>query len=319
MLGKDLRDAGAFDLCRLDRTKIMFQFLVDVLMRVCDLMLVAIGMSAVYSLMKFPNIALVQYAATGGILAIVLQKTGAPVAVAIVFAVVVTRLVAVILNEFLFNRMLKIGSSTAMIGSLAVSLVFSAAFLVTVGPNPSRFSLPVSKPIRILDTRITEPQLVSFAIVAVALGVFALLYFRTDLGRCMRATSTNEVLADATGINTARMKTIIVLISGVMAALGGVAIALKGEVDIQVGMDLLLPVFASAILGGLGNPFGAVAGALLISLVETVVTTINFGPLMGQVVAFLPVAYASAISFLLLVAALLWRPRGLFVSEVKRV
>jgi branched-chain amino acid transport system permease protein len=297
----------------------MFQFLLDVLMRACDLMLVAIGMSAVYSLMKFPNIALVQYAATGGILAIVLQKTGAPVAVAIVFAVVLTGLVAVILNEFLFNRMLKIGSSTAMIGSLAVSLVFSAAFLVTVGPNPSRFSLPVSKPIRILDARITEPQLVSFAIVAVALGIFALLYFRTDLGRCMRATSTNEVLADATGINTARMKTIIVLISGVMAALGGVAIALKGEVDIQVGMDLLLPVFASAILGGLGNPFGAVAGALLISLVETVVTTINFGPLMGQVVAFLPVAYASAISFLLLVAALLWRPRGLFVSEVKRV
>ncbi|MCD1266378.1 branched-chain amino acid ABC transporter permease [Shinella sumterensis] len=297
----------------------MFQFLVDVLMRACDLMLVAIGMSAVYSLMKFPNIALVQYAATGGILAIVLQKIGAPVAVAIVFAVVLTGLVAVILNEFLFNRMLKIGSSTAMIGSLAVSLVFSAAFLVTVGPNPSRFRLPVSKPIRILDARITEPQLVSFAIVAVALGVFALLYFRTDLGRCMRATSTNEVLADATGINTARMKTIIVLISGVMAALGGVAIALKGEVDIQIGMDLLLPVFASAILGGLGNPFGAVAGALLISLVETVVTTINFGPLMGQVVVFLPVAYASAISFLLLVAALLWRPRGLFVSEVKRV
>jgi branched-chain amino acid transport system permease protein len=319
MLRKNLRDAGAFDLCRLDRTKIMFQFLVDVLMRACDLMLVAIGMSAVYSLMRFPNIALVQYAATGGILAIVLQKTGAPVAVAIVFAVVLTGLVAVILNEFLFNRMLKIGSSTAMIGSLAVSLVFSAAFLVTVGPNPSRFRLPVSKPIRILDARITEPQLVSFAIVAVALGVFALLYFRTNLGRCMRATSTNEILADATGINTARMKTIIVLISGVMAALGGVVIALKGEVDIQVGMDLLLPVFASAILGGLGNPFGAVAGALLISLVETVVTTINFGPLMGQVVAFLPVAYASAISFLLLVAALLWRPRGLFVSEVKRV
>lgn len=297
----------------------MFQFFVDVLMRACDLMLVAIGMSAVYSLMKFPNIALVQYAATGGVLAIVLQKAGMPVGVAIVIAVVLTGMLAVILNEFLFNRMLKIGSSTAMIGSLAVSMVFSAVFLVTVGPSPSRFALPVSRPIRILDARITEPQLLGLVIVAAAIGVFAFLYFRTDLGRCMRATSTNEVLADATGINTGRMKTIIVLISGVMAALGGVAIALKGEVDIQVGMDLLLPVFASAILGGLGNPFGAIAGALLISAAETVVTAVNFGPLMGEVVAFLPVAYASAISFLLLVAALLWRPRGLFVSEVKRV
>jgi branched-chain amino acid transport system permease protein len=269
--------------------------------------------------MKFPNIALVQYAATGGVLAIVLQKAGMPVGVAIVIAVVLTGMLAVILNEFLFNRMLKIGSSTAMIGSLAVSMVFSAALLVTVGPSPSRFALPVSRPIRILGARITEPQLLGLAIVAAAIGVFAFLYFRTDLGRCMRATSTNEVLADATGINTGRMKTIIVLISGVMAALGGVAIALKGEVDIQLGMDLLLPVFASAILGGLGNPFGAIAGALLISAAETVVTAVNFGPLMGEVVAFLPVAYASAISFLLLVAALLWRPRGLFVSEVKRV
>jgi len=297
----------------------MFQFLVDVLMRACDLMLVAIGMSAVYSLMKFPNIALVQYAATGGVLGIVLQKTGMPVVIAVAFAVLLTGLLAVILNEFLFNRMLKIGSSTAMIGSLAVGMIFSAVFLVTVGPSPSRFAMPLSRPVRILDARITEPQLLSFAIVAAAIGMFALLYFRTDLGRCMRATSTNEVLADATGINTARMKTIIVLISGVMAALGGVAIALKGEVDIQMGMDLLLPVFASAILGGLGNPFGAIAGALLISFAETAVTAVNVGPLRGQVVAFLPVAYASAISFLLLVAALLWRPRGLFVSEVKRV
>ncbi len=297
----------------------MFQFLVDVLMRACDLILVAIGMSAVYSLMKFPNIALVQYAATGGVLAIVLQKTGMPVVIAVAFAVLLTSLLAVILNEFLFNRMLKIGSSTAMIGSLAVSMIFSAVFLVTVGPSPSRFAMPLSRPVRILDARITEPQLLSFAIVTIAIIMFALLYFRTDLGRCMRATSTNEVLADATGINTARMKTIIVLISGVMAALGGIVIALKGEVDIQMGMDLLLPVFASAILGGLGNPFGAIAGALLISFAETAVTAVNFGPLLGQVVVFLPVAYASATSFLLLVAALLWRPRGLFVSEVKRV
>ncbi len=297
----------------------MFQFLVDVLMRACDLMLVAIGMSAVYSLMKFPNIALVQYAATGGVLAIALQKAGMPVVIAIAFAVLLTGLLAVILNEFLFNRMLRIGSSTAMIGSLAVSMIFSAGFLVTVGPSPSRFVMPLSRPVRILAARITEPQLLSFAIVAIAIGMFAFLYFRTDLGRCMRATSTNEVLADATGINTARMKTIIVLISGIMAALGGVAIALKGEVDIQMGMDLLLSVFASAILGGLGNPFGAIAGALLISFAETAVTAVNFGPLLGQVVVFLPVAYASATSFLLLVAALLWRPRGLFVSEVKRV
>jgi branched-subunit amino acid ABC-type transport system permease component len=297
----------------------MIQFVVDVLMRSCDLMLVAIGMSAVYSLMKFPNVALVQYAALGGLLAIVLQKSGTPVYVAIAISVVLTALLSVLLNEFLFNRMLNAGSSTAMIGSLAVSMVISAVFLITVGPNPNRFDIPVTRPLRIVGARITEQQLITFAIVAAVLLIFALLYFRTDLGRCMRATSTNEILAEATGINTRRTKTLIVLVSGIMAALGGIAIALKGEVNIQTGLDLLLPVFAAAILGGLGNPFGAVAGAVLIAITETIITNVNFGPLLGGGVMFLPAAYATAGSFMLLVVTLIWRPRGLFVNEVKRV
>lgn len=297
----------------------MLQFLVDVLMRCCDLALVALALSAVYSLMKFPNVALVQYATAGALLAILFQRSGVPLWLAIGCGVGLTGLIGVLLNEFLFSRMLKSGSATAMIGSLAVSMIMSAIFLLAVGPTAIRFALPISRPMRILGARITEWQLWSFGVVAGALLLFALLYFRTDLGRQMRATATNEVLADATGINTRRMKALIVLISGFLAAVGGVAIALKGEISIQTGLDLLLPVFAAAILGGLGNPFGAVAGALVIAIAETIVTNTNYGPLLGRAVAFLPAAYATAGSFLLLVATLLWRPRGIFVSEVKRV
>ena len=242
-----------------------------------------------------------------------------PVAVTIVLANGITGLLSLLLNEFIFNRMLQSGSATAMIGSLAVSMVMSAGFLLLVGPTAVRFALPVTRPMRILGARLTEMQLWSFGIVLAGLAAFALLYFRTDLGRQMRATATNAVLADATGINTRRMKALIVLLSGFLAALGGIAIALKGEVNIQTGLDLLLPVFAAAILGGLGNPFGAVAGALVIAVAETLITNTNFGPLLGRPVAFLPAAYATAGSFLLLVATLLWRPHGLFVSEVKRV
>lgn len=297
----------------------MFQFVVDVALRACDLMLIAVGMSAVYSLMKFPNIALAQYAAMAAFIAIVLQKNGLPLLPAAVVAMLIVAVVAVVLDALLFEKMLAIGSATAMIGSLAVSMVISAIFLLVVGPSPARFSIEISRPFRFLGARITEPQLWSMALGAAAIAAFALLLFRTDLGRCMRATATNSQLADATGIDTRRTKTAVVALSALLAGLGGIVITLKGEINIQTGLDLLLPVFSAAILGGLGNPLGAVLGALVIAAAETVVTNVNFGPLVGQDFVFLPAAYATAGSFLILVGTLLWRPRGLFVNEVKRV
>lgn len=297
----------------------MVQFIVDVLLRASDLALIAVGMSAIYSLMKFPNIALAQYAASGAFIALVLQKGGVPIVVAAIIAILIVGLAAVLLNEYLFDRMLQISSSTAMIGSLAVSMLISAIFLMAIGPNPTRFDLPITRPIRLLGARVTEHQLMSLSITALAILGFALLLFRTDLGRCMRATSTNGLLAEATGIDTRRTKSAVVLISGMLAALGGICLTLKGEINIQTGLDLLLPVFSAAILGGLGNPLGAAAGALVIALAETLITDVNFGPAFGLDLLFLPAAYATAGSFVLLVITLIWRPRGLFVSEVKRV
>jgi branched-chain amino acid transport system permease protein len=282
-------------------------------------MLIAVAMSAIYSLMKFPNIALTQYAVAGAFIAIIVQKAGVPILFAGIVAIVLVGFIAILLNEAIFSRMLQISSSTAMIGSLAVSMLMSAGFLMAVGPNPARFQLVIARPIKILGARITEYQLISFGGTFLAIAAFAYLLFRTDLGRCMRATSTNTLLADATGIDTRRTNSVVVLISGMLAALGGICIALKGEVNIQSGLDMLLPVFSAAILGGLGNPIGAVAGSIIIAAAETFITNINFGPVFGEDLLFLPAAYATAGSFVLLVVTLLWRPRGLFISEVKRV
>lgn len=297
----------------------MFQFVVDVALRACDLMLIAVGMSAVYSLMKFPNIALAQYAAMGAFISIVLQRAGLPLVAACVLAILIVGVLAVVLNRMLFERMLDIGSSTAMIGSLAVSMIISAVFLVIIGPSPARFDLEITKPLRILGARVTEHQFLALGLTAAAISVVALLLFKTDLGRCMRATATNNLLADATGIDTRSTKTAVVLLSACLAALGGITITMKGEVNIQTGLDLLLPVFSAAILGGLGNPLGAVVGAIVIAVAETLITNVNFGPMFGQDLMFLPAAYATAGSFVILVLALLLRPRGLFVNEVKRV
>jgi branched-subunit amino acid ABC-type transport system permease component len=96
--------------------------------------------------------------------------------------------------------------------------------------------------------------------------------------------------------------------------LGGISLVVKGELNIQLGTDLLLPVFASSILGGLGNPMGAVVGAIVIATAETLVTNVDFGVLLARDFAFLPAGYATAASFAILVRALLLRPQGLFTK-----
>lgn len=297
----------------------MLQFVVDVMIRAVDLALIAIGLSSVYSLIRFPNVALVQYATTGALLALGLQMAGLPLVVAAIVACALIGIIAVVLNVVVFERLLRAGSAIAMIGSLALSMVFSAIFLVTAGPRPKRFELEINPPLRFLGARVTEHQLISVGISAFAIAVFALILFRTDLGRCMRATATNSVLASATGIDTRKVTNTVVFLSGVMAALGGIGLSVKGEMSAQLGLDMLLPVFAAAIVGGLGNALGAAVGAVVIAAAETMVTNVNFGPLFGETVLFIPAAYATAASFLLLVVVLLIKPYGLFVAEVKRV
>ncbi|HWK68949.1 MAG TPA: branched-chain amino acid ABC transporter permease [Rhizobiaceae bacterium] len=297
----------------------MVQFIVDVIIRAVDLALIAIGLSSVYSLIRFPNVALVQYATAGALLTLGLQMTGLPLILAGIVACLSVGAIAVLLNVAIFERLLRAGSAIAMIGSLALSMVFSAIFLVTAGPRPQRFELEINPPLRFLGARLTEHQLISVGISALAIAAFALILFRTDLGRCMRATATNSVLASATGIDTRKVTNVVVFLSGVLAALGGIGLSVKGEMSAQLGLDMLLPVFAAAILGGLGNALGAAVGAVVIAAAETIVTNVNFGPLVGESFLFIPAAYATAASFLLLVVVLLFKPYGLFVSEVKRV
>ena len=156
--------------------------------------------------------------------------------------------------------------------------------------------------------------------VAIAvLSVFTFVLYRTSIGRSMRALASNRALAEATGINAAAITNQISFVSGALAAVGGTMLAMTGDVHVNLGTDLLLPVFAAAILGGLGSPLGAVAGALLIAIAETSVTNLNFGWLVGQPLAFLPVTYISAASFIFLLVALLFKPYGLFDREVRRV
>ncbi|SDN88921.1 branched-chain amino acid ABC transporter permease [Ensifer sp. YR511] len=295
------------------------QFLFDTLFRAVDLALIAVALSAVYSLIRFPNVALVQFAVVGAFAGMAMQEQGVPLILAIVISALLVGLVAQLFNRVLFERLLRLDPAIALIGSLALSMLLSAIFLLGFGSAAQRFSVPVAPAIRFLGLRITEMQMISGGLTILILFGFALLLFRTSLGRDMRAVSNNAVLSAATGVNNGKVTSFVVFLSGVLAALGGSMLALRGSVSIDMGTNMLLSVFAAAILGGLGNSFGAVVGAVIIAAAETLVTNVNFGFLVDEDFYFLPASYAPAASFALLIAILLFRPKGILVSEVTRV
>ncbi|MGN6827924.1 branched-chain amino acid ABC transporter permease [Paucibacter sp. M5-1] len=301
----------------------MLQFLVDTLLRASDLALIALGLSMVYGLVKFPNIAHVQYAMLGAYMTFALQTAGLPLVAAILVSCLLTGVLTLLLHLLVFRRLLRAGPAITMIGSLAVAMLIIASMQGLAGSFPRMFNLPLTAPWVLLDARITPLQAMTVATSLTVLLVFTLLLFCTRTGRALRALASNAPLAAASGLDAEGLTRAVNFSSGAIAALGGSMLALSTGAHINLGHDLLLPVFAAAILGGLGNPMGAVAGAVLIALTETAVTNINFGPLLavfgGQGMVFMPVSYISAASFLILLLALLFKPYGLFDREVRRV
>lgn len=297
----------------------MMQIIVDTLLRTSDLALVALGLSLVYGLVKFPNIAHVQYAMIGAYATYLLSSLGVHLVPAILLAAIIVGIFAVLAHIFIFKRLLRSGPAITMIGSLALSMVIVAFALGIAGSFPKMFDLPLSEPIFLGDAIVTQTQINSVITTAVLLLIFVLILFYTKVGRAMRALSSNRDLAYASGLNAEGITLVVNFYSGALAGLGGGLLALSTGAHINMGHDLLLPTFAAAILGGLGNPMGAIAGALLIALAETLATNINFGFLVGKPILFMPASYISAASFFILLLALLFRPYGLFDREVRRV
>ena len=137
----------------------------------------------------------------------------------------------------------------------------------------------------------------------VALGLYLLLY-RTRLGKAMRATSDNPELAEIAGIDTERIRLSTWAISGGLTALAGVMFAIQAQLRFDAGFEFLLPMFAAVILGGIGNPWGALVGGLIVGVTQEVSTE------------WIDSGYKPGVPFALLILILLVRPRGIFGSSV---
>jgi branched-chain amino acid transport system permease protein len=147
---------------------------------------------------------------------------------------------------------------------------------------------------------VTPDQIALLGITAVLMIGVHLLLTRSQIGRAMRAVSENPALARVAGVDVARVIRAAWLIGGALACVAGVMLGLLVQIRPFMGFDLLLPMFAAAILGGIGSVPGALAGALIVGVSE------------AAAVQMIGAEWRAAVAFLLLIGVLLVKPTGLF-------
>ncbi|SDQ52562.1 branched-chain amino acid ABC transporter permease [Natronobacterium texcoconense] len=221
----------------------------------------------------------------------------------LVFAAVVTVLVALAIDRLVYRRMRDAGGIPLLIASVGVALALRyliALFYTTdtrgVVASAPEVSVPVL-PIETIDLH--EATLVVSALTLI-LGVHLLLQY-TKLGKSMRAMADNKDLALITGIPTERVIFATWVIGSGLAGVAGYLIVLdRGQITINLGWFLLLLIFAAVILGGIGSIYGALAGSLIIGL------TINLS------LIWIPADLNEIAAFTLMIVVLIFRPQGLF-------
>ncbi len=293
------------------------QFLIDGLVSGAVIGLGAIGVTLTYSILRFANFAHGEFISWGAYATLVttgllgLVVGWAPIGpfsftwailLAGLAALVLTGGLALALDRVLFRRLRDTGEGiVAIMASFGASLALRSLLEAVFTSRPAYFTraLQIAKPLG-FGLRITPNQ--AAAIVATALLVTGthLLLTRTRMGRAMRAVAESPSLARVNGIDVEGVIRVTWLLGGALAAASGIVVGLLVQVRPSMGFDLLLPLFAAAILGGIGSVPGAVLGGLIVGLSEAVA------------VAFVGAQWRGAVAFVILIAVLLVRPSGLF-------
>lgn len=268
----------------------------------------AIALSLTYGVLNFPNFAIGAMLTVGAYLAYFFNADlGLPLAAAAPLAALGSGLVAVAAQHLVYRPIGPRGHVILLVASMGVAFVLENVVRLFYGAEVRTFDLMVARPVLWNGLRLNREQLVIAVVVVVVLLAVAVVVKRTKLGRAMRAISDNPALADARGIKRARTIDWTWALAGALAALAGVLIGMDGTVEPLIGANYLVTVFAATIVGGIGNPFGAMAGGLIIGVVEEVSTLA------------LPTTYRQGVSFLVLALVLFLRPHGLFgTARIRR-
>lgn len=266
--------------------------------------LVAIGFNLVYSTTKFFNLAHGSFAVVGGYTTYALMdRAGWPLFPSILVGIIAAALLGFILDKVIFLplRKRKASNMVLLVASLGAFTVIQAlvAIIFTSEFHVIAHDMYLAKLYTVHTAVITQTQTVML-VAAVLITIFLAMFLRsTRLGKSIKAVSDDEEVSTIIGIKTNTIMNIVFIIGAAIAGLAGILVGLDTGIEPTMGMNLLLGGVIAAIIGGIGNVYGSILGALLLGFAE------NFGiwKISGE--------WKSAIAFSLLILFLIFRPQGI--------
>ncbi|ROR24699.1 branched-chain amino acid transport system permease protein/neutral amino acid transport system permease protein [Comamonas sp. BIGb0124] len=272
----------------------------------------AIGLSFTFGILRFANFSHGELMTLGVYITWSLMTlTSLHPLVILPISCVLTMLAALLLDRAFYKPLRKAPTIMLVIASFGVMLMLRSAIQFFWGVKVRVMSPGIQTPVSILDTiNILPKHLMIIGAALVMMVAVHLLLSKTRIGKAMRAMSDHPELARLTGIDTQMVVRATWMLSAVLACCAGVFLAIDTQVETQMGFKIMLPIFAAAVLGGVGKPYGAAAGGFIIGIVEELSSYawIGDGPLVEP-------GYKSAIAFFIMILVMLMRPTGLFKGK----
>ena len=276
------------------------QALVNGIMTGALIAIPAIGFSAIFAVLRYPNFAVASYATIGAFAGWWANATlGLPVVAMLLVAFVIAGIIGVAAEEIALKRLRPSGAITVAIASLALNLILENVVRFAFGNDLRGYDLPIARDFHIFALRIGPQQVQSLLLAAAIMAAFFAFLRLTRFGKAMRAVADNPDLARLKSIDPTKIAIASVYIGAGLSGIGGVLIGLDTSIDPLTGYRVLLSVFAAAVLGGLGSIPGAVVGALALGIAEE----------LAMLVA--PATYRTAVGFFAILIMLTFRPRGI--------
>ncbi len=261
----------------------------------------AVAFTMMFAILRFPNFAIGGYITVGAFAAYACNvDLGLPLWLAALGGMAVAALVTWLSDVLVFRPMRGHSAITLLVVSIALTLILENVVRLGYASDVRGFDLPLTRPIKWMGLRATIEQLYILGIVGGVAGLTHALLAYTRLGKAMRATADNFSLAEVRGIHTDRVIAVTWVYCGALLGLTGTLAGLDLVIEPLVGWNLTIPIFAAAILGGIGSPYGALVGALLVGLAE------------AFTVLVLPSAYKVGVGFMIIAILLMFRPHGIF-------
>ena len=299
------------------------QIILNSIIRGSQLGLLAIGVTMIFGILRFANFAHGEFAVVGAYLAFFFSVTlKFNFFAAAVLAMGLTGLIGVLSDQLIFRRLRETGGLILLIASMGLSITLRHIVSAIWGTAPLSYEGVLGKIYTFLGARITSTQVLILLVAGVAVFSFHILLHKTRLGKAMRALSDNSSLAQARGIDVERIIKWVWFICACYAGLGGILIAWETLLWPELGFQILLSVFCAAILGGIGNVYGALVGAMLLGFAENVGLFFDWSKIIGFFGVFeigraiqIPTGYKYGITFAILVITLIFMPTGILEGQ----